>query len=145
MQFHLVPYNNLLQNRTIVYYKMRQVFYYKIWQFYYKLRRFYYKMQRLFQIVTVHRLLTFIVTVTRHDHVHFPELFKIDFFQNGCCSKSSRSQMFFRKILKGILTIFTGKYLCWSLILISLQVFRPTTLLKRDYSTGVFLLKLQTF
>ena len=32
-----------------------------------------------------------------------------------------------------------GKHLCWSLILIKLQPFRPTTLLKRDSNTGVFL------
>ena len=31
------------------------------------------------------------------------------------------------------------KHLCWGLVLIKLQVFRPATLLKRDYNTGVFL------
>ena len=34
---------------------------------------------------------------------------------------------------------FTGKHLCWSLFLITLQVFRPTTLLKRYSNTDVFL------
>ena len=34
---------------------------------------------------------------------------------------------------------FTGKYLCWSLFLIKLQIFRPTTLLKEVSNTGVFL------
>ena len=102
------------------------------------MRQFYYKMRRLFQIATVHRLLAFNVTINRHGHGHFPELFKIDFFQNDC-SKSSRSLMFFKKILTRILTIFTGEYLCLSLCLISLQVVRPATLLKRDYNTGVFL------
>ena len=29
----------LLQNAAKLYYKMRQVFYYKIWQFYYKMRK----------------------------------------------------------------------------------------------------------
>ena len=33
---------------------------------------------------------------------------------------------------------FTGKHLCWSLFLMKLQAFRPTTLLKRDSNTGVF-------
>ena len=34
---------------------------------------------------------------------------------------------------------FTGKHLCWSLYLITLQVFRPATLIKRDSNTRVFL------
>ena len=34
---------------------------------------------------------------------------------------------------------FTGKQLCWSLFLITLQVFRPEDLLKRDSSKGVFM------
>ena len=33
--------------------------------------------------------------------------------------------------------IFTKKHLCWSLILINLQVLRPTTLFKRDFVAGV--------
>ena len=40
---------------------------------------------------------------------------------------------------------FTGKHLCWSLLLIQLQTFRPATLLKRDSNTGVFLEILQKF
>ena len=35
--------------------------------------------------------------------------------------------------------IFTGKHMCWSQFLTNLQTFRPTTLLKRDSSTGAFL------
>ena len=35
---------------------------------------------------------------------------------------------------------FTGKHLCWSFLLIKLKVFRPVTLLKRDFNTGAFLL-----
>ena len=35
--------------------------------------------------------------------------------------------------------IFTGKHLCWCLVLIKLQAFNPTTLLKRGSNTGVFL------
>ena len=40
--------------------------------------------------------------------------------------------------------IFTGKQLCWSLFVgVSLSpallAFRPATLLKRDFNTGVFL------
>ena len=35
--------------------------------------------------------------------------------------------------------ISTGKHLCWSLFLITLQVWRSATLLKRDSNTGAFL------
>ena len=35
--------------------------------------------------------------------------------------------------------IFTGKRMRWSQFLTNLQTFRPTTLLKRDSSTGAFL------
>ena len=35
--------------------------------------------------------------------------------------------------------IFTEKPLCWSLLWIKLQGWRPATLLKRDFNTGVFL------
>ena len=38
--------------------------------------------------------------------------------------------------------IFTGKYLCWSFLLIKLQAFR---LVIRDFNTGVFLWILQSF
>ena len=32
--------------------------------------------------------------------------------------------------------IFTEKHMCWSLILIKLQGFRPTIIVKRDSDTG---------
>ena len=35
--------------------------------------------------------------------------------------------------------IFTGKHLCWSLLLIKLEDYRPKTLLKRNPNTGAFL------
>ena len=43
-------------------------------------------------------------------------------------------------ILKNF-AIFTikGKHLCWSLFLIKLHTFKPTTFLKRDSNTGVFM------
>ena len=41
--------------------------------------------------------------------------------------------------------LITGKHLCWSLFLIVLQTFRPTTLLKRDSNTGAFLLLMRNF
>ena len=45
-----------------------------------------------------------------------------------------------------VLKIFanvTGKYLCWSLFFTKLQAFRPSTLIKRDSYTGVFLWNLR--
>ena len=41
--------------------------------------------------------------------------------------------------------IFTGKHLCWNLLLIKSQGWRPATLLKRDSNTGVFLWILWNF
>ena len=60
-------------------------------------------------------------------------------------TKSSRSQMFFKNSALKNFAIFKGKYLCWSLILIKLQAFRPATLLKRDSKTGAFLRMLTIF
>ena len=37
---------------------------------------------------------------------------------------------------------FAGKNLCWSLFLIKMQAFRPTTLFKKCSNTGVFLLNI---
>ena len=59
--------------------------------------------------------------------------------------RSSRSQMFFKIAVLKIFAIFTGKHLCWSLFLIKLQPWRPTTLLLIDSNTGVFLPILQIF
>ena len=53
--------------------------------------------------------------------------------------------MFFKiGVLKNFAN-YTGEYLCWSLFLIKLQPLRPTTLLKRDFSTGCFLVKFAKF
>ena len=43
-----------------------------------------------------------------------------------------------QKAVLKISAIFTGKHFCWSLFLIRMQALRPTTLLKRDFNTGVF-------
>ena len=51
-------------------------------------------------------------------------------------------------VKKGVLKTFanfTGKHLCWNLFLITLQVFRPATLLKRYSYTDVFLRNLWNF
>ena len=62
-------------------------------------------------------------------------------YKYRCCC----SQMFFKiGILKNF-TILTGKHLRWSLFLIKLQVWGPSTLLKRDSSTGDFLWILHNF
>ena len=50
--------------------------------------------------------------------------------------------MFFKiDVLKNFV-IFTRKHMCWSLFLVKMQ---PTTLLKRDSNTGVFLWILEIF
>ena len=41
--------------------------------------------------------------------------------------------------------IFTNKWRCWSLLFMTIQAFRPATLLKRDFRTGVFFWILQNF
>ena len=74
----------------------------------------------------------------------------LDIFKNVVvyieCSlyRSSRSQMFFKTGLKNFAN-FTGKHLYWSLFLIKLEALRPSTLLKRDSNTGVFLFNLRNF
>ena len=55
--------------------------------------------------------------------------------------------MYFRiavDVLKNF-TMFTGKYLCWSIFLINIQAWRPGTSLKRDFNIGVFQWNLQNF
>ena len=53
------------------------------------------------------------------------------------------SEAFFK--LNFIYNFAAGKHLCYSLILIKLQVFRPATLLKRDSNRGVFPVKFAKF
>ena len=51
-------------------------------------------------------------------------------------------------VKKGVLqnfANFTGKQLCWSLFSIKLQALGLVTLLKRDFSTGIFLWNLRNF
>ena len=59
--------------------------------------------------------------------------------------RSRRSHMFFKIGLFTNFAVFTGKHLCWSLILIKLQAWRTTTLLNRDSNTVVFLWILRNF
>ena len=47
--------------------------------------------------------------------------------------------VFYAKAVLKNYALFTEKQLCWSLFLIKLQALRSATLLKRDFSTGVFL------
>ena len=56
--------------------------------------------------------------------------------------RSSCSQMFFQTGVLNNFAIFTGKHLCWSLFMIKLKAWRPTTILKIDRKTDVFLWKL---
>ena len=58
-------------------------------------------------------------------------IWKKDLLVKRSTYRSSRSQMFFKiGALKDFANV-TGKHLCWSLILIKLQAFSPSTLLKR--------------
>ena len=59
---------------------------------------------------------------------------------------STRSSHRRRSVQKGVpenLRNCTGKHLCWSLILIKLQAFRPAFLFERNSNTVVFLSNLQ--
>ena len=51
--------------------------------------------------------------------------------------RSSRSQMFFQTGVLKNFSNFTGKHLRWSLFLINLLTWRPSTILKRDFNVGV--------
>ena len=48
-------------------------------------------------------------------------------------------EVFYKKKIRKIFAIFTGKHLCWNLFLIELQGFRSAALLKTDSNTGVLL------
>ena len=48
-------------------------------------------------------------------------------------------QIFYKKVVLKIFAIFTGKHLCWSLLLIKLWVCRSATSLKTDSNKGVAL------
>ena len=48
-------------------------------------------------------------------------------------------EVFYKKAVFKHFAIVIGKHLCYIIFLIKLQHFRPSTLLKRDYKTGVFL------
>ena len=60
-------------------------------------------------------------------------------------SRSSHKSCSIEKAVLKNFAIFTGKHLCWSLLLIDLQASKPATFFKRDSSTSVFLWILQNF
>ena len=65
----------------------------------------------------------------------------ISLVENRCLPfRSSRSQMFFKVGVFKSYAIFVGKYLRWSLFLITFQSFSPATLLKKNSNKGAFLL-----
>ena len=59
--------------------------------------------------------------------------------------QSTHLHMFFQIVVPKNFAIFTGKHLCWSLLLIKLQAFRSTTLLQIDSNTGFFPVKFANF
>ena len=57
-------------------------------------------------------------------------------FYKKLLAKISSSQLrFYKKVARKDFSIFVWKCLCWRLLLIKLQVFRSTILLKRDSNT----------
>ena len=59
--------------------------------------------------------------------------------------RSSHQKCSIKKAVLENFVIFTGKDLCWKFFLIKSQDWRPTTLLKRDFNTGIFLWILRNF
>ena len=63
--------------------------------------------------------------------------------------RSCHAQMLFKTGVVRNVTIFSGKHLCLSLILVKFQVLQPATLFqpcpKRDFKTSVFLKILRNF
>ena len=59
--------------------------------------------------------------------------------------RTSYSQIFIKISVLKSFAIFTGKHLCWSLFLRTLQVLKPASLLKGDSNIGVFLWILLNF
>ena len=51
-------------------------------------------------------------------------------------SRSSHQRCSIEKAVLKNFAIFTGKHLCWSLLLIDLRALRPAAFLKRDSNTG---------
>ena len=79
-------------------------------------------------------------------HLRSLLLFALEFlWWNFERSRSSRSKIFFKLGVLKYFAIFTRKYLCRSLSLIKLQVFKPVTLIKKDPNTGLFLWILRNF
>ena len=58
---------------------------------------------------------------------------------NNIALKSSHRRCSIRKAVLKNLAIIIEKYLCWNLLLINLQAYKPVTILQRDCNTGVFL------
>ena len=74
-----------------------------------------------------------------YTHAHSPLLTRLSL------SRSSHKSCSLKKVVLKNLALFTGKNLYWSLFLIKLQIWRITTLSKRDSNTGIFLWILQNF
>ena len=78
------------------------------------------------------------------ENLHWVMIFFTVIFSKFCKKfRSSHQRCSIKKAVLKNFAIFTGKHLCRSLFLIKSQDWRPTALLKRDSSTGVFLWILQ--
>ena len=80
-------------------------------------------------------VLTTCSTLPRSLHILDPHG---DFALSIMVEAATRGVLYKKAALKTF-TIFTGKNLCWGLLLIKLKALRYAILLKRDPSAGVFL------
>ena len=86
-----------------------------------------------------------LILVPRFSNNKFVAIFVCSFlscfvkFQLFSLARSSHRSCSVKKSILKNFSNFSGKHLCWSLVLIKLQAFRPATLLKRDSNTGVIL------
>ena len=69
---------------------------------------------------------------------HYSDLFKLS-SPNLSKFRSSHRRYSIKIGVSKNFANFKGRQLCWSLFLIRLQALKPTTLLKGDSNTGVFL------
>ena len=69
--------------------------------------------------------------------MHFEQIFIPVLYLNALCNtwlceRSRHGRCFMEKVVLKNFAIFTGKHLCWSLFLVTLQAWRTATLLKRE-------------
>ena len=79
------------------------------------------------------------------DRLVWPKYHFIFQWMTDILFRSSHQRCSVKKVVLKDFANFTGEHPCWSLFLITLQVFRPASLLKRDSNTDVYLWNLRNF